>query len=108
MRTVCTGLPSTRRSRSRSPASYSVSASSSRSRMTSAAMRSASVCSVGGVERAQRGPVVLGAFGGAVGGEVGHLVVVTADALTGGGQRVERGEPLDVVLGEVVDGRAHA
>ena len=44
MRTVCTGLPSTRRSRSRSPASYSVSANSSRSRITSAAMRSASVC----------------------------------------------------------------
>ena len=104
MRTVCTGLPSTRRSRRRSPASYSVSASSSRSRITSAAMRSASVCSVDGVERAERGPVELGALGGAVGGEVGHLVVVAGDALTGRGQRIERGEPLDVVVGEVVDG----
>ena len=42
MRTVCTGLPSTRRSRRRSPASYSTRPSSSRSRMTSAAIRSAS------------------------------------------------------------------
>ncbi len=62
---------------------------------------------LGGVERAERGPVELGALGGAVGGEVGHLVVVPADALTGGGQRIERGEALDVVVGEVVHGRAH-
>ena len=60
---------------------------------------------VDGGEGPQAGAVVLGAFGGAVGGEVGHLVVVAGDALTGGGERVERGEPLDVVVGQSVDGR---
>ena len=75
---------------------------------TSAAMRSASVSAASAASSARSVVAVeLGAFGGAVGGEVGHLVVVAGDALTGGGERVERGEPLDVVLGEVVDGRAH-
>jgi hypothetical protein len=33
-------------------------------------------------------------------------VVVAGDALTGRGERIERGEPLDVVLGELVHGGA--
>ena len=61
----------------------------------------------GGVERAQRGSVVLGAFVDAVGRVVGHLVVVPGDALARGRERVERGEPLDVGVGERVDGRCH-
>ena len=98
MRTVCTGLPRTRRSRRRSPASCSSSASSSRSRMhLGGDAVGVGLAIVGGVERAQRGAVVLGALVGAVGGEVGHLVVVAGDALTGRAQRIERGEPLDVV-----------
>ena len=57
------------------------------------------------VERAQRGAVVLGALVAPVGGVVGHLVVVAGDALAGRGERIERGEALDVAVGEVEHGR---
>ena len=55
---------------------------------------------VGGVERAQRGAVELGALVDAVGGVVGHLVVVAGDARAGRRERIEGGEALDVVVGE--------
>ena len=54
-------------------------------------------------ERAQRRTIVLGALVDAVGRVVGHLVVVAGDALAGCAERIERGEPLDVLVGELVD-----
>ena len=102
MRTVCTGLPSTRRSRRRSPASCSSSAELE----ALAHHLGGDAVGVGldrrrGVERAQRRPVVLGALVAAVGGVVGHLVVVAGDPLAGRADGIERGEALDVVVGEL-------
>ena len=107
MRTVCTGLPSTRRSRRRSPASYSTSAELEPLAHHLGRDPVGIVADVDGVEGAQRGAVVLGPFGGAVGGVVGHLVVVAGDALARRRERVERGEALDVVVGELVHRRGH-
>ena len=83
MRTVCTGLPSTRRSRRRSPASYSV--SDELEPLAHHLGGDAVGVGLHVVDAAssarERGAVELGALGGAVGGEVGHLVVVARDAL---------------------------
>ena len=65
------------------------------------------VADVDGVEGAQRGAVVLGPFGATVGGVVGHLVVVAGDALARRRERVQRGEALDVLFGQLVHRRGH-
>ena len=110
MRTVCTGLPSTRRSRRRSPASCSTDGEleSLPHHLGGDAVGVGHGRRIEGGERAEGRPVVLGALRRTVGRVVGHLVVVAGDALTGRGQRIEHCEALHVLVGQLRDGRAHA
>ena len=59
-------------------------------------------CGHRGIELADAGARVLGPFLEAVGGVVGHLLVVAGEAAEGRGHRVEHRRPVHVLVGDLV------